>query len=249
MSVPRLHQIIPATIGLALAGLMLASSPAASQERSFEAEYRAFYGSMRGASTRFILEHHKGDEWLWRSHSEPAGMVSMFRDDVITEESRFKAGDKGLKLLSYHYLHMENDRPRRERLLDLDWEGGVIRYDDDGDRGELQTREGLLDRFLAQYALMRDLEQGNRPDSYDIVDRDETFRQSLNYRGEERLRTRAGRFDTLRVDMEDSESERVLAVWLAAELGYLPVKLEQREPGERTVRMELENTDRKKARR
>ncbi|MCP1726161.1 hypothetical protein J2T60_000126 [Natronospira proteinivora] len=226
--------------------LAVITTPAVADQpepQAFEAEYRAFYGSMRGAATRFQLESHENDQWLWRSISEPAGMVAMFRDDVITEESRFSIGDEGLVLHSYHYLHLEGDEPRRERLLDVDWDRGTVRYDDDGNQGEMDARPGSLDRFLAQYALMRDLARGERPEQYLIVDRDEHFEQRLRYRGEEGIRTRAGRFTTLRVDMEDKDSDRVLAVWMAPELGYLPVQLEQREPGERTVRMELEDTD------
>jgi len=235
------------TRGTTLLLALLLSLPVvagADEPSAFEAEYRAFYGSMRGASTLFRLEPRDDGQWLWHSSSEPAGMVAMFRDDVITERSRFSIGDDGLVLHRYHYRHLEDNRTRRERVLDFDWDAGIVRYDDDGEQGEMEAHPGSLDRFLAQYALMRDLNRGKRPERYLIVDRDDRFEQDLRYRGEERIRTRAGRFDTLRVDMEDADSDRVLRVWLAPALGYLPVQLEQREPGERTVRMELESTDR-----
>ncbi|MDQ2069451.1 DUF3108 domain-containing protein [Natronospira bacteriovora] len=213
-------------------------------ERAFEAEYRAFYGSMRGATTRFWLESAGDDEWLWQSRSEPAGMVSMFRDDIVTERSRFRVSNEGLQPLSYRYHHQYRGDTRRERTLNFNWNRQEVRFDDDGDTGTLPLKNGSLDRFLAQYALMRDLARGERPERYLIVYRDEAFEQDLRYQGEERVRTRAGRFSTVKVAMEDEDSDRKLVVWMAPELGYLPVRLEQREPGETTVRMELESTNR-----
>ncbi|MEA5444787.1 DUF3108 domain-containing protein [Gammaproteobacteria bacterium AB-CW1] len=227
-----------------LAALVLAVPPLDGKERGFTAEYRAYYGSMRGASTVFTLERWNDDEWLWQSRSEPAGVVSMFRDDIITERSRFRVVENGIQALDYRYHHREGGDTRRQRHLAFDLNDGIVRFNDDGDRGELEVPAHSLDRFLAQYVLMRSLANDERPEGFHIVDRDRQFEQALDYAGEERIRTRAGRFDTVRVDLKDADSERVLSLWMAPELDYLPVKLEQSEPGERTVRMELESSDR-----
>ena len=233
---------------LALPALAVGSAAAearsASQERAFKAEYRAFYGSMRGATTTFSLERGSNGDWLWQSRSEPAGMVAMFRDDVVTERSRFRVNEGTLLPISYRYRHQTGGDTRRQRALDFNWDDRIARYNDDGDRGELSLERGALDRFLAQYALMRDLQAGKQPKRYTIVYRDDSFRQDLTYLGKERIRVRAGRFDTIKIAMEDTDSDRKLLMWMAPELGYLPVQLEQREPGETTVRMELESTNR-----
>lgn len=235
-----------------LVGLLLvlpttvASQSGDTGDRAFKAEYRAYYGAMRGASTQFSLEPGRNGKWLWRSRSEPAGMVAMFRDDVVTEHSRFRINDGAIVPTSYRYHHETGGDTRRQRRLDFDWDESIVRYDDNGNRGELALETGELDRFLAQYALMRDMRKGNRPDSYTIVYRDERFRQDLIYLGEERIRVRAGRFDTVKIAMEDADSDRMLMMWMSPELGYLPVQLEQREPGETTVRMELESTNRER---
>jgi len=224
---------------------LMPQAAVAEKMRAFSAEYRAYYGSMRGASTVFQLEQGSNGQWYWHSRSEPAGMVSMFRNDVVTERSRFSIQNDEIVPHSYRYHHQQGDDTRRQRRLDFDWNAGQVRFDDDGDRGEMALEKGSMDRFLAQYALMRHLKRGERPERFLIVYRDDSFHQTLEYRGKEEVRTRAGRFETLRVDMNDADSDRSLVTWLAPKLGYLPVKLEQREPGERTVRMELEDTNRR----
>lgn len=217
---------------------------AMAQERGFDATYRAYYGSMRGAETVFSLAREDETEWLWSSRSEPAGMVAMFRDDVITERSRFRVEESDIRALEYRYRHVESDETRRYRELRFDRESEQVHYDDNGKEGELPLQAGSLDRFLAQYALMRALSNDQRPDRFRIVDGDEQFDQTMEYGEQQTIRVRAGRFETQRVTMDDADSDRSLVLWMAPRLGYLPVKLEQREPGETTVTMELESTNR-----
>lgn len=231
---------------LALPLFLLAATPTAAADTGFHATYRAYYGSMRGAETVFSLEQEEDGEWLWQSRSEPAGMVAMFRDDVITERSRFRIVDNRIEAISYRYRHEEDGETRRFRRLSFDWNGDRVRYRDNGDEGEMEVPSGSLDRFLAQYALMRALDADRRPEQFEIVDGDEQFGQRLEYHGNETVDVRAGDFEALRVDMKDADSDRRLVIWFAPELGHLPVKLEQREPGETTVTMELESTNRER---
>lgn len=235
------------TLALILAALNLPVMPADATEPEFHATYRAYYGSMRGAEAVFSLEQEDDGEWLWQSRSEPAGMVAMFRDDVITERSRFRVEDDRLHAISYRYRHEEDGETRRFRRLAFDWNGNRVHYRDDGNEGEMDVPTGSFDRFLAQYALIRALNQDRRPEQFHIVDGDEQFAQRLEYHGTETIDVRAGDFEALRVDMKDADSERRLVIWFAPSLGHLPVKLEQREPGETTVTMELESTNRERA--
>lgn len=230
-------------LAILLAALPASTALAGPPLPEFEAEYRAYYGSMRGADTRFSLERGEDGDWLWRSFSEPAGMVSMFRNDEIRERSRFRFEDDGLVPLSYHYRHEEGGDLRRKREVHFDWDTGRARFDDDGDTGELEVAAGTLERFLAQLALMHDLSRDQRRDEYRVVHRDEIIDQSVEYAGEERKRVRAGNFDTFRVHLRDTDSDRKLTLWLAPELDYLPVQLLRSEPDERDIRMELESWD------
>ncbi len=249
-SLKRLHCLThgslrgPGLIAISIVLLLsLLPIPAQSMEREFHADYRAYYGAVRGAATRFSLERGENDEWTWRSFTEPAGMVGMFRDDEIDERSRFRIREGELIPRDYRYRHTEDGELQRKREIRFDWDRNRAWYDDDGDTGELEVEDGTLDRFLTQLALMRDLSRDERRDEYTVVARDEVIRQEVVYAGEERMRVRAGRFDTLRVELHDADSERKLVVWLTPELDYLAVRLEQREPGERTIRMDLDDWD------
>jgi hypothetical protein len=56
--------------------------------------------------------------------------------------------------------------------------------------------------------------------------------------GTESLTVPHGKYDTIQVDRQH-KSDRVTTTWLAPELGWLPVRVEQREDGELVARLNL----------
>jgi hypothetical protein len=238
MKMPAILAMLSALLLLAAPTVQATDAPDPAAVQGFEASYQAIYGRIRGAQTHFQLERD-GETWVWRSKSEPAGMLSLVRSDVITEESRFILGPHGLQPTGYHYVHRRGDDIRRERRLDFDWQELSLISVSNGNEERFELPAGSLDRFLAQYAVMRDLAADKRRRSYQLVDRAGPFRQAMEYGGKERIRTPAGRFDTQQVIARDEDSDRKLVLWMAPELGYLPVRMERREPGETTVRLEL----------
>jgi hypothetical protein len=56
------------------------------------------------------------------------------------------------------------------------------------------------------------------------------------------VRVPAGEFDAIRVERIRDIPGRVTTTWFAAELGYMPVRIEQREPDGDVIEMRLSRT-------
>ena len=61
----------------------------------------------------------------------------------------------------------------------------------------------------------------------------------LHAAGKEKLKTSAGKFDTVEVARKDEKKNRTTTFWLAPKLDYLPVQMQQTEPGKATISLVL----------
>ncbi len=86
---------------------------------------------------------------------------------------------------------------------------------------------------------MHDLQNETLKEQYILIDGGE--RKVINIRRLENMRLRVpyGEFDVVPVEHQVESSSRVTTFWLAKELGYLPVKIEQRRKGKRLMMAEL----------
>jgi hypothetical protein len=82
-----------------------------------------------------------------------------------------------------------------------------------------------------QVQIMQDLRAGEVPKSFLIVDKDEV--KDFNYadEGTARIRTALGTLDTRVISSQRSGSNRVLRMWFAPSLGYVPVQAERTRAG------------------
>ncbi len=207
----------------------------------FQATYEVRRGRLEFARSIFSLHDEGAGTWLYRSVTRPAGLVSLFRDDVITETTHFRIHDDSLRPQSYTYRH-ENSSRDRDQSVEFDWHAMVAHTVNEGRKRDLTLTSGMTDRFLAQLALSRDLAAGRGPaPAYTVVDRGEIKHYTLQRAGEDKLRTPAGQFAAIRVTKHDPDSKRVTTFWCAPALDYLPVKMEQSEPGEPTISFTLQD--------
>ena len=79
--------------------------------------------------------------------------------------------------------------------------------------------------------MMREMAQSPKPEfQYTIADGGKLKTYTLKTLGQETIKTQLGEMTTLMVRRHRSDSERVTTFWCAAELQYLPVKVEHKEP-------------------
>ena len=115
----------------------------------------------------------------------------------------------------------------------FDWNAKVLTLQYKGDRKTKTLEAGGQDRlsFLLALSLLPGRAQAA---SYQIADGKGTSHHRYELKGRERIKTPAGEFDTVRVERARKPKDKDHAeLWLAAELGYVPVRLLVEEDGAR----------------
>lgn len=199
----------------------------------FEAEYRVGRSGMQVGRTSVRLEAHDRG-WRYESVTEAQGLLALFVDGPVVERTLLEAHADGLRPLEYH--HREPDGDARVRF---DWAAGEARVDTPGGGRAVPLEPGTRDQFSAMLAVMQALAAGETEVRFPGID-DEGEREPLAFvaEGRESIEVPLGRYDTVRV-RRIREGKRTTVTWLAPELDWLPVRVEQRRRGDLVARLEL----------
>jgi uncharacterized protein DUF3108 len=115
--------------------------------------------------------------------------------------------------------------------VDFDWESGHARGTSETKPVNLKLREGTQDVMSIQIEVMQDLRNGNLPKTFQILDKDEIKEFLYTQEGPDRIRTVLGELDTVVVASQREGGNRVLRMWFAPSLGYVPVQAERTRDG------------------
>lgn len=199
----------------------------------FEAEYRVGKAGIRvGRSTLRLDAHARG--WRYESVTEAQGLLALFVDGPAVERTLLERHGDHLRPLEYH--HREPDGDTRVRF---DWAAGEARADTPGGTRTIALEPHTHDQFSAMLTVMQALAAGRTEVRFPGID-DEGEHEPLAFAVEGRatIAVPLGRYDTVRV-RRIREGKRSTVTWLAPELGWLPVRIEQRRRGDLVARLEL----------
>jgi hypothetical protein len=244
---------------LAIAGpLMIAGSPAGAAPLSaaarsadatageprtiapFSAHYSADWKSLNVGTSDLDLEQNAADgtyEYTWRITARGVFRV-VYSSDVIQKSWFSVNGD-----------HVRPEKYRAEQgdskvSIDFDWSGGRARGESEKKPVDLKLTEGIQDVMSIQIEVMLDLENGNLPKAFKIVDKDEIKDFLYTLEGPARLRTPLGELDTVVVASQRAGNNRVLKMWFAPSLGYIPVQAERSRDGKLEFAMRIKTLKR-----
>lgn len=182
--------------------------------------------------------------WRYRSESRATGFVAMFTDISIDEQSEFRVDDGHTVPLRHDYV-MAGSKKDRDFSLVFDWRDlaprGVVRGTVRGDDVAEPVPPGAVDRHTTPLALALAVAAGREfPFEFVMVDRARVRHYEATDDGEEKLDTRAGRFDTARILLTRlDDPERKFWFWLAPERGYLPVRIRSVDDSGRLITVQL----------
>lgn len=238
----RLNRLL-ICLGLIAAPAML-SAPVAAQSRlnEYTASYDVDYKGRRAARAVFAVSADGPGQYRFRSATEARGLYRLASPRPVVESSRFEVTDGNIRPLAFEY----EDGSRRGEdnySIEFDHARGQLRLTAAGQTRDLPLEDGLLDRGSLQVALTLDLAQCRQAGPYRFVDDDGL--RSYYYERLEDLpaETGAGRFQTLRLAQRREGSSRSTVLWLAPELDYLPVRIEQSRDGEIETVLLLESIE------
>ena len=116
--------------------------------------------------------------------------------------------------------------------FDFDWNTGHAFGSSEGKLIDLPLKPGTQDLMSIQVEVMLDLKNGEMPGDFSIIEKDQMKDFVYTREGTAKLRTSLGMLDTVIVASRRSANDsRVLRMWFAPDLGFLPVQAERTRDG------------------
>jgi len=180
--------------------------------------------------------------YAYESRSTTAGIVALFRKEEVVERSEWRLDEGYLRPLEYSYRRVGGKKDRNVTVL-FDWEKKLAHNTAQGQTWWMPVPVGTLDKLSYVLVLMGDLAADKlaadkKEFQYRIADGGKLKLYRLRIEDNERLETALGPLETVRIRRLRGTSKRETVLWCAKNLGYLPVRIEHREPdGKMLVRI------------
>lgn len=190
--------------------------------KPFSASYTADWKQlpMSGTASRTLQKQADGS---WNLHFEASMMLAS-----LVEESRLRQDKESLQPIAYHFERSGLGKSKKIDL-DFDWNEKQVIGKDRNDAIRLPLNVGVLDKSSYQLALQQDVAAGKKSMSYQVIDGDEIDTYDFRVLGEEKVATKVGQIDAIKVERvrDPTQSARKTVLWFAKSWGYLLVSLQQ----------------------
>jgi Protein of unknown function (DUF3108) len=153
---------------------------------------------------------------------------------------------------SWLKLDGQHVRPERYRgregaatvELNFDWLNKHASGESEKKPVDIKLKEGTQDVLSIQVEVMLDLKNGNLPKTFQIVDKDQLKEFNYTQEGTARIRTALGELDTVMVSSQRAGNNRILRMWFAPSLGFVPVQAERSRDGKVEIAMHIKSLQR-----
>ncbi len=199
---------------------------------SFSARYDLSRNGIRVGETQVNLLVRPDETYSYQAHTEPSGVLALWREDLIEEQSHGTLVDGRPRPERYLY-HREGDGISLHLELHFDWENAKVHIDSGDTSWALDIGPETLDKMVQQLAFVRDLAAGAQQASYHIADGGRLKTYQYRVLGNETLKTPLGRYTTIRADRSKNAGAPDYSLWLAPKLDYRPVRIIRRHRGAR----------------
>ena len=229
-------------------GAALAAASAAAQSESpslsdgesaiapFSAHYQADWKTVTvGTSDLELKRDTQPGRFVYTWTITAHGIFRLYRAEV-TQQS----------WLSINAGHVRPEKYRAEDgsssvNLDFDWNGRRARGTSENKRVDLELKDGAQDIMSIQVEVMFDLKNGTLPKIFQIIDNDELKEFIYTQEGPARIRTALGELDTVIVASRRAGGNRILRMWFAPSLGFVPVQAERSRDGKLEFAMRIKS--------
>lgn len=205
----------------------------------FSAHYLADWKSINvGTSDLELKQDAEPGHYLYTWTITARGIFRLYRDEV-TQKS----------WLSIIANHVRPDKYRAEDgkssvSLDFDWDAGAVRGTSENKAVDFKLKDGVQDVMSIQVEVMLDLKNGNLPKTFQIIDKDKPKEFMYDQEGTASIRTALGRLDTVIVASRQTGNNRILRMWFAPSLGFVPVQAERTRDGKLEFAMRIKTLKR-----
>jgi hypothetical protein len=188
----------------------------------FSASYTADWKQlpMSGTAERSLTKEANG---VWKLSFKASMMIAS-----LSEESTLTVDKDTLLPQSYHFERGGLGKAKKADL-DFDWSAKKVTGTDRGDAVNIPLNRGMVDKSTYQLALQHDVAAGKKSMSYQVVDDGEVDTYDFRVLGSEKVGTKAGQIDAIKVERvrDPTQSKRTTVLWFAKDWDYLLVRLQQ----------------------
>ncbi|WP_339466667.1 DUF3108 domain-containing protein [Pseudomonas sp. EA_65y_Pfl2_P74] len=188
----------------------------------FSASYTADWKQlpMSGTAERSLTKDANG---VWTLSFKASMMIAS-----LSEKSTLTLDKDTLLPQSYHFERGGLGKAKKADL-DFDWNSKMVTGTDRGDAVKIPLNRGMVDKSTYQLALQHDVAAGKKTMSYQVVDDGEVDTYDFRVLGSEKVDTKAGKIDSIKVERvrDPTQSKRITVLWFAKDWDYLLVRLQQ----------------------
>ena len=195
------------------------------------ADYEAVYSvklMQADGTLRAKLKNNNGT-YSYTLKTEPTGFWKLIANGSINESSQFEIVDGEIRSINYR-LNDTIRRNPRESVVDFDWSKKTIQGFYKDRMIDFYIERRILTRILLQIEIMHQKQRNNLEDSYLIIDKDEIKEIEITSSNSgKKISVPFGSYEVFEVSHRSKNSNRINTFWLAPDLDFLPLKLEQTE--------------------
>jgi hypothetical protein len=205
----------------------------------FSAHYQADWNGFNiGTSDLDLKPDTEPGHFVYTWTITARGIFRLYRDKV-TQKS----------WLSLAAEHVRPDKYRAEDGkskvdLDFDWNSRHARGTSENKAVDLTLKDGTQDVMSIQVEVMLDLKKGNLPKTFQIIDKDELKEFTYTQEGTATIKTDLGQVDSIIVASQRTGNNRILRMWFAPSLGFVPVQAERTRDGKLELAMRIKSLQR-----
>lgn len=204
--------------------IVLSTSHAATLPEQFTATYDVKKSGITIGETKRTLSR-ENDQYLFESITRPTGIAKLFTSGQVVERSHWQVFQNKPRPMKYTFFNSGGKKKRNVRI-DFDWDNNQVINIINNEPWSMPLEHGTSDKLLYQLRIMQDLPTTGTSLRYPVADGGRLKYYDIEVIGKERIRTPLGKFETVR--LRYIKGSRTTTMWCAEELGYLPVRIEQR---------------------
>ena len=198
---------------------------------TYTATYRVEYKGKEAGTAEFAVRAIENGAYEFSSRTFAKGLLKLARPNPAVERSQFRVESGVIRPLEFWFE--DGSRSGEDNLhIEFDWQRRIATVGTAEARREMALPENALDRGSLQVALMRDLKATGSPSRYSLADEDSVASYEYADNGTATIETGVGSLATRILTQQRAGSSRVTWLWVAPELEFLPVRIEQRRDGE-----------------
>ena len=176
-------------------------------------------------------------EYHFKSYSMSVGLLAFKKDETRDEQSKGLIHAGRIQPEYYSFLQLRDDDAHRDVEIVFDWNKQEVtnNHRHKNNQWTMPVPLHTVDKLSYQLSLM--LKLAGKPEktfSFNIADGGRIKEYNFEILGEERVYTSLGSYKALKIHHQRYKKDKIITLWCAPELNYLPVKIIQEETGKPT---------------